>query len=106
MSTSMKWRHLGNLHLSSRAKHPLTTVAQKEVCTRNEITDPPGTSVFSIDRFGFVEDFVSFCTLCGVYSAAARFARNRWLKYGRLSRQARGKILCFLFAAVGTDCSS
>ena len=106
MSTSMKWRHLGNLHLLSRAKHPLTTMAQKEVCPRDEITDPPGTNVFSIDRYGFAEDFVSFCTLCGMYSAATRFARNRRLEYGLLSGQARGETLCFLSAAVGSDCSS
>ena len=105
-STSITWRHLGNLHLLSRAKHPLTTMTQNEVCPRDEITDPPGTNVFSIDRYGFAEDFVSFCTLCGVYSAAARFAQNRRLEYSLLSGQARGESLCFLSASVGTDCSS
>ena len=56
-------------------------MAQNEVWPRDEITDPPGTNVFSIDIYGFVEDYVSFCTLCGVYSAAVRFARNRRLEY-------------------------
>ena len=50
----------------SRAKHRLTAMAQKEVCPRDEITDPPGTNVFTIDRHGFTEGFVSFRKLCGV----------------------------------------
>ena len=45
---------------------PLTAMAQKEVCPRDEIADPPGTNVFPVDRNGFAEGFVSFRKLCGV----------------------------------------
>ena len=100
MSASMKWRHLGYLHLLSRAKHPLTAMAQTEVCPRDEITDPLGTNVFLIDKYGFAESFVYFRTMCGVYSSAERLARNRRLESGPLSGQARGETLCFLSASV------
>ena len=34
-----------------------------KVCPRDEITDPPGTNVFPIDRHGFAEGFVPLRTL-------------------------------------------
>ena len=73
----MKWRHLDHLQPLSRSKHSLAAMVQKEVCPRDEIADFPGTNMLFIDRQGFAEGFVSFCTLCGVYSAAVRFAPKR-----------------------------
>ena len=43
--------------------------------------------MFPIDINGFAEGFVSFRSLCGIYLAAARFARNRGLECGPLSGQ-------------------
>ena len=59
----MKWRHLGHLQLISRAKHPLSAMAQKEVCPRDETAGPPVTNVLPIDRYDFAEGCVSFRTL-------------------------------------------
>ena len=57
------------MQLLSRTKHSLTAMAQKEVCPRDEIVDPPGITVLPIDRRGFAEGSVSFRTLlCGVQS--------------------------------------
>ena len=100
MFSSTKWRHLGHLQQLPIAEHPLAAMAQNEVCPQDEIADPLGMNVFSIDRHGFAEVFVLFRTPCGVKSAAARFARNRELECGPLSEQARGETLCFLSASV------
>ena len=55
------------LQLLSKAKHSLTAMAKKEVCPRDEIADPPGTTVLPIDRHGFAEGSVSssavWCTI-------------------------------------------
>ena len=48
-------------------------MAKKEVCPRDEITDPPGTAVLPIDIYCFVEGLVSFRTLYGVQSSLVRF---------------------------------
>ena len=40
-------------------------MAKKEVCPRDEIADPPGVAVLSIDTYGFGEGLVSFRTLWG-----------------------------------------
>ena len=77
MPASMTWRYLGHIQLLSRAKHSLTAIAQKEVCPRDEIADPPGTNVLLIDRHGFTEGFVSFRTLYVVQLSLVRFAPNR-----------------------------
>ena len=57
------------MQLFSKAKHSLTAMAQKEVCPRDEIADPPGTAMLPIDKHGFAGGLVSFRTLCGVQSA-------------------------------------
>ena len=77
MSASMKWCYLGHLQFLSKAKHSFIVMAQKRVCPRDEITDPPGTAVLPIDIHGFAEGLVSFRTLCGVQSSLVRFAPNR-----------------------------
>ena len=51
------------MQLLSRAKHSSPAMAQKEVCPRDEIAYPPGTAVLPIERHGFAEGLVSFCTL-------------------------------------------
>ena len=63
------------MHLSSKAKHFFTAMAQNEVCPRDEIEDPPGTAVLPIDRHGFGEGLVSFSTLCCVQSSLVRLLR-------------------------------
>ena len=74
-------------------------MVQKEVCPRDEIADFPGTNMLLIDRQGFAEGFVSFCTLGVVYSAAVRFAPNRAIVWDPLEqRQAPGETLCFRLA--------
>ena len=73
---------LGRMQLLSKAKHSLRAMAQKEVCPRDEIGDPPGTAVFPIDRHGFAGGLVSFHTLCGVESALVRFSPNRAIARG------------------------
>ena len=54
----------------------------KEVCTRDEIVDPPGTTVLPNDRHGFAEGFVSFRTLCGVQSSLVRFTPSLVVVWG------------------------
>ena len=68
--------------LLSKAKQSLTAVAQKEVCPRDEIVNPPGMDVLPINRYGFAEGFVSFRTLCGVQLSLVRFAPNRAIAWG------------------------
>ena len=57
-------------------------MAQNEVCPRDEVADSPGTAVLPIDKHGFAEGFVSFCTLCGVQSSLVGFAPNRAIAWG------------------------
>ena len=52
-----------HMQLLSRAKHSLTAIAQKEICPRDEIADPSGTTVLLVDGHGFAEGFVSFRVL-------------------------------------------
>ena len=51
-------------------------MAKNEVCPRDKIADPPGTTVLPIDIHGFAEGLVSFRTLRGVQSSLVRFAPN------------------------------
>ena len=94
MSASMKWRCLGHLEPFLKAKYPLTAMAKKEVCPRDEIADPPGMAVLPIDIYGFGEGLVSFRTLCGVQSSLVRFAPNQAIDWGLLQWQASLETLC------------
>ena len=67
-----------------KVKTLLAAMVQNEVCPRDEIADFPGANMLLIDRQDFAEGFVSFCTLCGVYSAAVRFAPNRAIVWDSL----------------------
>ena len=95
MSASMKWRFLGHLQLLSKAKHSLTAMAKKEVCPRDEIADPPDTTVLPIGRPGFAEGSVSFRTLCGMQSSLVIFAPNRAIAWGPSQRRSTLETLCF-----------
>ena len=78
-----------------KTKHSLTAMAQKEVCPRDEIADPPGTAMLPIDRHGFAESLLSFRTLCGVQSSLVRFASNRAIAWCPPQWQVPLDILCF-----------
>ena len=79
MSASMKWRYLGHFQPLSKARQSVTAMANKEVCPRDEIADPPGTAVLPIGGHGFAQGTVSFRTLCGMQSSLVTFAPNRAL---------------------------
>ena len=76
------------MQLLSKAVAVMAELAQKEVCPRDEIADPPGTAVRPIGRHGFAEGFVSFRTLCGIQSSLVRFARIKRLPGVRYSSVA------------------
>ena len=76
MSASMKWRHVGHLQLIIRTVSPLTVVAQKEVCQRAEMANPPDMKVFALERHELLEDLVYFRTLCDVQSSPLVFVPN------------------------------
>ena len=78
----MKLRYLGHFQLVSKANHSLTAMAKEEVCSQDEIADPPGMAVLPIDIYGFDEGLVSFRTLCGVQSSLVRFAPNPAIAWG------------------------
>ena len=67
----MKWRHLGHLHLLSRAKHPLTAMTQEKLYPRDEIADPPGTNVSSLREMVSLK-FRVFSYICVVYNRRQR----------------------------------
>ena len=99
ISPSMEWRYLCYLQLVSKAKHPLTPMANEEVCPRDEIADPPGMAVLPIDIYGFDDGLVSFRTLCGVQSSLVRFAPNQAIDWGPLQWQAWLETLCLSSAS-------
>ena len=58
MSTSMKWHHLGHLHVLSRVVSLFTVVTEKKVGPQEEMANPQGMKVFAVERHGLPEDFV------------------------------------------------
>ena len=82
MSASMKWRHLDHLQQLSRAKDPSTAMTQKEVCPREEIADPPGTNVFSIERHRFR------CKISCIFVHSVVYNRRRRYLFGILGSSA------------------
>ena len=73
MSASMKWRYLGHLQLLSKA---VAAMAEMEVIPQEEMANPQGMKVFTVERPSLPEDFVSFPTLCGEQSSPLVFAPN------------------------------
>ena len=69
MSASMKWRYLGHLQLLSNA---VGAMAEMEVGPQAEMANPQGMKVFTVERRGLPEDFVSLPALCGVQSSPTR----------------------------------
>ena len=90
----------------SKAKRSLRAMAKEEVCPRDEIADPPGMAVLSIDIYGFDEGLVSFRSLCGVQSSLVRFAPNRAIAWGPPQPQVRLETLCLSIAFSRAECSS
>ena len=51
-------------------------MAEMEVSPQEEMANPQGMKVFTVERHGLPEDFVSFPALCGVQSSPLVFAPN------------------------------
>ena len=51
-------------------------MAEMEVSPQGEMANPQGMKVFTVERPGLPEDFVSFPALCGVQSSPLVFAPN------------------------------
>ena len=51
-------------------------MAEMEVSPQEEMANPQGMKVFTVERPGLREDFVSFPSLCGVQSSSLVFAPN------------------------------
>ena len=81
MSASMKWRHLCHLQLLSRA---VAVMAEMEVSPQEDMANLQVMQVFSVERHGLPEDFVSFPALCGVQSSPLVFVPNRPIVWGPL----------------------
>ena len=77
----MKWHHLGHFQLLSRA---VVVMAEMEVSLQEELANPQGMKVFTVERHGLPEDFVSFRALCGVQSSSvvSRICANRPIVLG------------------------
>ena len=88
----MKWRHLGYLQFLSRAVSIFTVVAEMEVSPQEEITNPQGMKVFTVERHGLLEKFVTFCTLCGVQSSPLVLFRIVGSSVVRYSGRHRGRL--------------
>ena len=82
MSASMKWRYLDYLQLLSKA---VAAMAEMEVSPQEEgMANPQGMKVFTVERPGLPEAFVSFPALCGVQSSPLVFAPNLPIVWGPL----------------------
>ena len=79
MSASMKWRYLGHLQLISRA---VAVMAEMEVSPQEEMADPQGIQVFTVERHGLPEHFVYFPALCGVQLSPLVFVPNWPIDWG------------------------
>ena len=89
MSASMKWRYLGNLQLSSKA---VAAMAEMEVSPQEEMANPQGIKVITVESPGLPEDFVSFPALCGVQSSPLVYLLRICRLFGvRYSGRHRGR---------------
>ena len=73
MSASMNWRYLGHLQPLSEAVAAMT---EMEFSPQEDMADTQGMKVFTVERLGLPEDFVSFPALCGVQSSPLVFGPN------------------------------
>ena len=72
---------LGHLQLLSKA---VAAMAEMEVIPQEEMANPQGMKVFSVERPGLPDDFVSFPALCGAQSSPLVFALNLPFVWGPL----------------------
>ena len=77
-----------------------------DVSPQDEMANPQGMKMFTVERHELPEDFVYFRTLCGVQSSPLVFAPNRAFVCGPLQGQAPGETLCFKSALSRAECSS
>ena len=67
-------------------------MAEMEVSPQEEMANPQGMKVFTVERPGLPKDFVSFPVLCGVQSSPLVFAPNLPIVWGPLqSGRHRGR---------------
>ena len=59
-------------------------MAELEVSPQEEMANPQGMKVFTVERHGLPEDFVYFPALYGVLSSPLVFAPNRPIVWGPL----------------------
>ena len=59
-------------------------MAEMEVSPQEEMANPLGMKVFTVERPGLPEDFVSFPALCRVQSSPLVFAPNLPIVWGPL----------------------
>ena len=64
---------MGHLQLLSKA---VAAMAEMEVSPQEEMANPQGMKVFTVERPGLPEGFGSFPVLCGVQSSPLVFAPN------------------------------
>ena len=62
----------------------VAVMAEMEVSSKEEMTNPQGIKVFAVERHGLPEDFVYFPALCGVQSSPLVFVPNRPIVWGPL----------------------
>ena len=72
---------MGYLQLLSKA---VAAMVEMEVSPQEEMANPQGMKVFTVERPGLPEDFVSFPALCGVQSLPLLFAPNLPIVWGPL----------------------
>ena len=72
---------MGYLQLLSKA---VAAMVEMEVTPQEEMANPQGMKVFTVERPGLPEDFVSFPALCGVQSSPLVFAPNLPIVWGPL----------------------
>ena len=64
---------MGHLQLLSNA---VVVMVEMEFSPQEDMANPQGMKVFTVERPGLPEDFVSFPALCGVQSSPLLFAPN------------------------------
>ena len=83
--SAMKWRHLGNLKLLSRA---VAVMTEMEVSPQGEMANPQGIKVFAVEIHVLPEDFVYFPALCEVQSSPLRIGRLSGVRYSGRHRES------------------
>ena len=61
-------------------------MAEMEVSPQEKMANPQETKVFTVERAGLPEDFVSFPALCRVQSSPLVFAPNLPILWGPLQQ--------------------